>query len=150
MSTDHLTSPVQGTGAPSAGRTWRVGATATGIAVAVNLVVLAVARLAGEEMTVRFDDAATPMTIGVLLVASTTLVPLALPTLVLLALRRRSARAWRGLAVTGLVVGLVTVPLPLTVLAAGGTQATLAAMHVITGVAWFVVVRRAAAGRRGV
>ena len=128
---------------PSAGRTWRTGLTSICIALAANLAVLAVAVLAGAEMV------AAQTSIGVFLVSVNTVVPQLVATLVLLPLRRWGARAWRVLATTGLAIGLVSSPAPFTVSAEDPTRAALAAMHVITGVVWFLVVRRAVARAEG-
>lgn len=129
---------------PSAGATWRSGLTSAAVALVLNLVILAVARLAGADMLMQRDETVAAMSIGVGPVATFTVVPMLLATALLLPLRRRGARAWRALATAGLVVGIVTVPLPFTVLAEGSTRGALAVMHVVAGVVWFVVVRRAA------
>ncbi len=136
LTTSERTSPAF---APSAGRTWRTGLTSIVIALAANLAVLAVAVLAGAEMV------AAKMSINAFFVAVNTVVPLLIATLVLLPLRRWGARAWRVLATTGLAIGLVSSAAPFTVSAEDLTRASLAAMHVITGVVWFLLVRRAAA-----
>ena len=124
---------------PSAVHTWGTGLTSIGIALTANLSVLAVALLAGVEMV------AAQNSIGVFFVAANTVVPLLVATLVLLPLRRWGARAWRALATTGLAIGLASSPAPFTVSAENSTRAALTAMHVITGVVWFLIVRRAAA-----
>lgn len=123
---------------PSAGHTWRTGVTSIGIALAANLAVLGVALLAGAEMV------AAKTSIGVFFVVANTVVPLLVATLILLPLRRWGARAWRVLATTGLVIGLVSSPAPFTVSAENSTRAALTVMHLITGVVWFLIVRRAA------
>ncbi|MEO6143711.1 MAG: DUF6069 family protein [Dermatophilaceae bacterium] len=129
---------------PSVSSTWRTGLTSVGIALVANLVVLGVARLAGADMLVQRSETVTAMMIGVGPVSVLTVGPMLLATLLLLPLRRWGARAWHALAVTGLVVALVTVPAPFTMLAEGSTRVALALMHVIAGVVWFIVVRRAA------
>ena len=128
---------------PSAGRTWRTGLTSICIALAANLAVLAVAVLAGAEMV------AAQTSIGVFVVSVNTVVPLLVATLVLLPLRRWGARAWRVLVTTGLAIGFVSSPAPFTVSAEDPTRVALVAMHVITGVVWFLVVRRAVARAEG-
>lgn len=130
---------------PTTGSTWTTGLTSAAIALAGNLAVLAVARLAGADMLVQRDEATASMTIGVVPIALTSVVPTLLATVLLLATRRRGPRAWRALAATGLVVGIVTAPAPFTMLAETGTQVSLALMHAVTGGVWFAVVRRAAA-----
>lgn len=129
---------------PGAARAWRVGLTSGGAALAVNAVVFAVARGAGADMLVRREVREPAMAIGLGTVAVMTLVPMLAATLLLLVLRRWGPRSWRALAVVGLMIALVTVPAPFTMLAGTSTQVALALMHVVAGVAWFVVVRRAA------
>lgn len=145
MSFAALSTPVRSGPAftPSAGRTWCTGLTSIGIALAANLAVLAAALLAGAEMV------AAQTSIGVLFVAVNTVLPLLVATLVLLPLRRWGARAWRVLATTGLAIGLLSSPAPYTVSAEDLTRAALAVMHLITGVVWFLVVRRAVAQTEG-
>ena len=130
--------------APSAASTWRAGLTSATAALAVNAVVFATARAAGADMLVRHTIGEPPMVIGLGTVAVMTLAPMVAATLLLLVLRRWGRRSWRALAVIGLVIGLVTVPAPFTVFADTATRGALALMHVVAGVSWFVVVRRAA------
>lgn len=133
---------------PSAGHTFRTGLTSVAIAVALNLVVYGAARLAGADMLMQRSEAEPAMEIGIGPVATLTAVPMLLATLLLLLVRRWGARAWTVLAITGLVVGIVTVPLPFTVIAEGSTRVGLALMHVVAGAVWFIVVRRGTADRR--
>ncbi|MBA3989675.1 MAG: hypothetical protein H0X54_01350 [Propionibacteriales bacterium] len=133
---------------PSVGSAALVGAKSAGASLAANLAVLGVATLAGADMLVRPDANKPVMQVGVILVAATTLLPLLLATMLLIPARRWGARGWRALAVAGLVVGVVSVVMPLGAQARPGTQLALASMHVITGVAWFLVVRRATARLR--
>ncbi|GEA86558.1 DUF6069 family protein [Cellulomonas cellasea] len=128
----------------SAATTWRTGLVAAGIAGLANLVVLAVAGALGADLLVRQtpDAAANEVTFGMVAVMS--VAPIVLATVVLLVLRRWGAWAWRALAAVGLALGLLTVPMPFAVDATTGTQVALATMHVVAGVVWFVLVRRAA------
>lgn len=135
--------------AASSPDTWRTGLLSIAVAVTANLLILGLARLAGADMQVRPDPSMPAMTIGIGLVAVSTVLPMLLASVALLPLRRWGSRAWRALAWTGLVVGLLTVPAPLTMVAEGTTQAALALMHVIAGLSWFVVVRRSARAREG-
>ena len=130
--------------APGTARTWQTGLTSGTAALATNAVVFAVARAAGADMLVRREVTEPAMAVGLGTVAAMTLVPMLAATLLLLAVRRWGPRSWRALAVIGLVVALVTVPAPFTVLAGTSTRVALALMHVVAGVAWFTVVRRAA------
>lgn len=127
----------------SAALTWRTGLTSGAAALAANAVLFAVARAAGADMLVRRDVSEPGMAIGLGTVAVTTLAPMLAGTLMLLAVRRWGPRSWRALAVIGLVVALATAPAPFTVLAGTTTQVALALMHVMSGVAWFAMVRRA-------
>ena len=145
MSVDARVTPTTGLVRPSAASTWRTGAASAAAALAGNAVLLVVARAAGADLLVRRALGEPAQGVGLGAVAVMTLAPVLLATLVLLLVRRWGARAWRALAVVGLVVALVTVPAPFTVLADTSTRVALALMHVVAGVAWFVVVRRAAA-----
>lgn len=133
--------------AASRSDTWRTGLLSIAVALLANLLVLGLARLAGADMQVRPDPTVAAMTIGIGLVAVSTVLPMLLATVALLALRRWGPRAWHALAWTGLAVGLATVPVPFTMVSEADTQAALALMHVVTGLSWLVVVRRSARAR---
>ncbi len=121
---------------------WRTGLTAGVIAVGLNLAVLAIARIGGANMSAR-PSGQEAMTVGVLMIVAVTLVPVLIGSGFLAMLARRGTRSWWKLAIAGLVIGVVTAPASLTVEAESSTRAALAAMHLITGCVWFVVVRRA-------
>ena len=123
---------------------WRAGALTGAVALAANLTVLVAGNLAGADMSVLQPGADEAMTVGPVQVVATSLLPVALATGVLVAVRRRAPAAWRFLATAGLVVGVLSIVMPLAVTATGGTKATLAVMHLVTGAVWFLVVRRAA------
>ncbi|MFS0699098.1 DUF6069 family protein [Cellulomonas sp. 179-A 4D5 NHS] len=129
----------------SAATTWRTGLTVAGIALVANLLVLVAARALGADFLVQQTPDAAATEVTFVMVAVMTVVPVLVATALLLVLRRRGARAWRTLAVVGLALGLLTVVMPFTVDATTGTQVGLALMHVVVGVVWFVLVRRAAA-----
>ena len=130
---------VEGT---SASRTGLVVATT---AAGANLVLWGLGRLVGVEFVVlpRGSAPAEAQTISAGLVLASTVVPVLLGSVLLAATRGSSRRWWPRLAATGLVIGVVTVALPLGATAPAGTKWLLAAMHVVTGVTWFVQVRRA-------
>ncbi|MGW6132443.1 DUF6069 family protein [Cellulomonas sp. NPDC055163] len=129
----------------TAATTWRTGLTVAGVAVVVNLLVLVVSRAVGADFLVQQTPDAPATEVTFVMVGVMTVVPVLLATALLLLLRRWGARAWRALAAVGLALGLLTVVMPFTVDAATGTQVGLALMHVVAGVVWFVLVRRAAA-----
>ncbi len=148
MSDHTATLPASGADAPSvmlpAARGWRAGLIATATALAANIALLYTARGLGADMAVRRVETEAAMTIGIGTVTLMTLLPMLLATALLLPLRRWGPRAWRLLAAVGLVIAVVTVPAPFTVLAQTGTQVSLACMHLTAGIAWFLLVRRAA------
>lgn len=123
---------------------WRAGLIASAAALAANIALLYVARGLGVDMAVRRAETEAAMTIGIGTVTLMTLLPMLLATSLLLPLRRWGPQAWRLLAAVGLLVAVVTVPAPFTVLAQTGTQVSLACMHLTAGIAWFLLVRRAA------
>lgn len=148
MSDNTATLPGPGVDAPpvmlSAARGWRAGLIASVGALAANIALLYLARGFGTDMVVRRAETEAAMTIGIGAIALMTLLPMLLATSLLLPLRRWGPRAWHLLAAVGLLVAVVTVAVPFTVLAQRDTQAWLACMHLGAGIAWFLVVRRAA------
>ena len=123
---------------------WRTGGGAAGLACAADLMVLGIGRLVGADMRVQPPGSSSMLAIGPELVVVTAIVPLVPATLLLAAVRRHGSRAWRLLATTGLAVGVVSAAGPLLSTATPATRAVLASMHVVTGLIWFVLVRRAA------
>jgi hypothetical protein len=129
----------------SAATTWRTGLTVACLALVANLLVLVASRALGADFVVQQTPDAAAAEVTFVMVAVMTVAPVLLGTVLLLVLRRWGARAWRALAAVGLALGLLTVVMPFTVEATTGTQVGLALMHVVVGVVWFVLVRRAAA-----
>lgn len=127
-----------------AARGWRAGLIASAAALAADITLLYLARGLGADMAVRRAETEAVMTIGIGTVTLMTLLPMLVATLLLPLLHRWGPRAWHLLAAVGLLVAMVTVPAPFTMLAQTGTQVVLACMHLTAGIAWFVVVRRAA------
>lgn len=121
---------------------WRTGALIAGLAVAVNLIVLTVGRAAGADMNVQTARAPSGMTIGIALVVVTTVVPVFVGTLLLVAFHRRGRRGWRFLATAGLIFGVISVIMPVLATATAATTTTLGSMHVVAALAWFVLVWR--------
>jgi hypothetical protein len=119
---------------------WRAGGLAALIAATGSLVLYVAARLAGTDFHVTPAGAARGMDVNAVFVLITIAVPILLGTLVLRALAGR-ARAWSVLAWTGLALGLVTTAIPLTASADTSARLTLAAMHVLTGAAWWYALR---------
>lgn len=122
----------------------RVGGVAAAVGVAGNLLVLLVGKTAGAELVVT-QPGQDPMTIGVAAVVVSTAVAFALGILLLAATARLGLRAWTVLSWVGLAFGLLTVVAPFAAEATTGTALTLATMHLVGGLVWFVAVRR---GRR--
>lgn len=108
----------------------------------LNLLVLVVGRLAGANMSVVRTGATDAMEIGAGIVVLMTVLPLALGTAALALATRWGSRGWATVGWLGLAVGLLTTVMPFTVDASTSTAVTLAVMHVVAGVVWFVLVRR--------
>lgn len=121
---------------------WRAGMLTAVLAVVLALVVLGVALLAGADMKVQPSGGRESMAVGVVPVVVTVLLAVTLGTALLAVLSRRGAKWWRTLAVAGLVIGVVSVVIPLTATADVGTKLALAAMHVVAGAVWYVVLTR--------
>jgi Family of unknown function (DUF6069) len=109
-----------------------------------NLAVLGVARLEGANMVIQTSVSRPAVHISIVLVIVTTLFPVLIGTLALIPARRWGSRGWRALAAAGLALGVLSVVLPLAMEAGPGTRLALASMHVIAGLTWFLIVRRAA------
>lgn len=119
---------------------WRASGLAALIAATASLVLYVAARFAGTDFHVTPAGAARGMDVSAVFVLITIAVPILLGTLVLRTLAGR-ARAWSVLAWTGLALGLVTTVIPLTASADTSARLTLAAMHVLTGAAWWYALR---------
>ena len=78
--------------------------------------------------------------VNAILVVVMSVAPLLLGGLALALTRRWSPTSWRLLAWVGLVIGVVSMPLFLD--ATAGTKLTLSPMHLVAGIAWFVLVTR--------
>lgn len=111
-------------------------------ALVANLLVLGLGVTAGAGMSVVRTGTTEPVEVGVAVVAIMTIVPLLLGTAALAGSTRWGARGWVAVAWTGLAIGILTLVMPFGVEASTGTQLTLAAMHLITGLTWFTVLRR--------
>lgn len=123
-----------------------------GVAVVLNLVVLAVLAATGADLSVTMPGGPGALTIDAVAVVAATAAPLLVAGLVATAILRRVPSLRRWAAWAGLALALVSVIAPLTLQADAATRAGLAAMHVVAGVAWFVALTAPAraAGRAGV
>jgi hypothetical protein len=120
------------------------------VAAVLNTLLWGLGRSLGVDFVV-VPPGRTPadvLTIGAGTVAAMTVLPVLLGSGLLAATRGASERWWPRLALTGLLIGMVTVAMPLAATASTGTKVFLAAMHLVTGVTWFVQVRRASTGGR--
>ncbi|MGC3953158.1 MAG: DUF6069 family protein [Propionicimonas sp.] len=105
-------------------------------AVVVNVVVLFIGQAAGAALV------AGGQPVGVVQVIIATLVTFALGAGLLWLVARRRPDGVRLLAWIGLGLGVVSVIAPLTMAAGLATGLTLAPMHLVAGIAWFVAVSR--------
>lgn len=128
---------------------WRAGLAAAGIAAAANLAVFALAHAAGTPLRVRFPahQAAASVAAGDVLGAS--LAALAIGTAVTALLLRRLRHGLAAGQLTGAVITLLSLAIPLGVHASAGTKAALAAMHLIAGTAFVAAMGRAKAAPTG-
>jgi len=110
------------------------------VAVALNLVVLAVLAATGADLAVVVPGGPGAITIDAIAVILATLAPLLLAGLIAILITRRLPAAQRWLAWAGLLVALVSIVAPLTLQADAATRAGLAVMHVVAGIAWFVAL----------
>ncbi|HEX6056980.1 MAG TPA: DUF6069 family protein [Intrasporangium sp.] len=117
-------------------------------ATVLNTALWGAGRLLGVDFVVvpRGSAPADAQAISAGIVAAVTIMSVLLGAVLLAATRRASERWWPRVASTGLAIGLVTLAMPLVATASVGTKGFLATMHLLTGVIWFVQVRRAVTG----
>ena len=119
----------------------RAGLVALVTAVVVNIVIVEAGTAVGADLEVTQGGAT--MRIGIPMVMAMTIGPLVVGTVVLAVAGRWGAHAWHLLAWAGLAIGVLTAAAPLLSDASVPTRLTLAVMHVVVGLAWFLAVRRA-------
>lgn len=119
---------------------WRAGLRIAVVAIVADLLLYLVARLAGADFTLATGSRA--IAVGPLLVVVNVVGATLLGTLLLASVGRRGARAWRVLARVGLAFGVLSMLAPLTATGSTGGRLALAAMHLATGVVWYLVVTR--------
>lgn len=125
----------------------RTAAWAMASCLGVTLLLLVVANVAGADLRVlRLDGRTVGVTPSSVVV--TVLLAVLAGTILLMAVGRRSRRAWVGVAVVGLLVALLSAVSPL--LSEAGPVATVAlvSMHITCGLAWFTVLTSMLSGRR--
>lgn len=111
------------------------------VALVANVLVHTLAKVAGVE-TVLTPPGAAPVTVAPFAVVTMTIIPVVVGGVALVLASRFSPGAVRALPWIGLVIGVATVVMPLSMGGALDGRLVLAAMHVITGIAWFASVRR--------
>ncbi len=116
-------------------------ATVAATSVIGNAIVWAIGRGAGADFHVA-RPGQSAMTVNLPMVIGTTLLPVVIGGLLLWWAARRTARGPRVLAWLGLAVGIVTVGAPFSMEALNSTRMSLAAMHILTGLVWWLAVRR--------
>lgn len=129
-----MTSPTEAKPRPAAPLDVKRLGVAMIAALVVNLIVYAVGSAAGATWV------ANGQPVGWYLVVIATLVSMAIGGAITYLLARRWARATVVMAWVGLAFAIVSVPSPILASDNATTGWSLAAMHVITGVAWFVAV----------
>lgn len=111
-----------------------------GVAVALNLAVLAVLALVGADLDVVVPAGPGAITIDAVAVIVSTAVPLLVAGLIAYAITRRFPGLRRWAAWAGLALAVASLIAPLSLEADGATRAGLAVMHIVAGVAWFVAL----------
>lgn len=109
---------------------------ASAIAAGVNLALFAVGSASGATWAT-----SSPMGIGPLTVAGATLVPLLAVGAVVGSLAARRPNLPRLAARAGLAFGVLGAPIPFLASSDLATSVSLAPMHVVAGLAWFLAVR---------
>lgn len=121
-------------------RLGRAGLAAAAGAAVANVLIHAVASAGGASFLVRFGGDEAPFEIGALQVGLTTLLPVAVATLIALLAARRSPVTVRGVQGLAVAVTLVSLGGPLSLEAETGAAAALATMHLVTGAAFIAAV----------
>lgn len=104
------------------------------VAVVVNVIVYAAASAFGATWV------ANGQTVGVILVVIATVIPFAIGGLITWLLARRWTKGATTMAWLGLAFAVVSSPAPFMGSNDAPTRWALAAMHVTTGIVWFVAV----------
>lgn len=108
---------------------------AIAIAIVLNLVVFAIGSAAGATWL------ANGQTIVWFLVVVATIIPMAVGAVITWLLTKRWSKAETAMAWIGLVFAVISVPAPLLSSGDRPTGVALAAMHVVTGIVWFIAIR---------
>jgi hypothetical protein len=133
------TSPVSSTSAAVAPAVWIRGLIAAAVAAFVNVVIGLIASAAGADMLVDAQGTSTAVTPASVLIATT--LPIVLGGVFVWLVARRTPRAQVVFAWVGLILGVVTIPVPLLSAHDIATGLSLASMHVVAGAAWFSAMR---------
>lgn len=136
-----MTTPSSPTSFRSSNLVWRTGLAVAVLVLAGNLLIFVIARALGSPLATQMAGRVTiEVEVGQIIPFS--VFPVALGTLLLWAVHRRGPRTWTVLAAVGAVVALLSVLGPLTLAATPGSLVVLAAMHVLTGTVWTLLVLR--------
>jgi peptidoglycan/LPS O-acetylase OafA/YrhL len=127
--------------APATARVGRTRVISVAGAALAAVAVWAVAALLGSHLLIRFGDGA-PQTVGLGLVAGSSLVASLFAWALLAGLERRTSRARTIWTAVALVVLLVSLSLPLTAGTTMSTKAALALMHVVAAAVLILGLRR--------
>ena len=108
---------------------------AIAVAIVLNLIVFAIGSAVGATWL------ANGQTIVWFLVVVATIIPMAVGAVLTWLLTKRWSDAGKAMAWIGLVLAIITVPAPLLASDDRPTGMALAAMHVVTGIVWFIAIR---------
>ncbi len=128
-------------GVPASSSSVRVGAQAAAVGLVGNIAIFALASAAGVTFALRQSTGGTQIEINIFSVIIATLVSVLIGSAVYALLRSHRA-GLTALSVAGVIVGLASAGLPLSMVGDSAARYSLAAMHVLTGVVFALVVRR--------
>lgn len=136
-----LTNPLPTVTVAAAPSAVRAGAASAAVAVVVNAALFLGGLAAGATYVLRPTTDAAEIPVVLPIAVAMTVLPLVLAS-VAFALVRGRRQAIAALAWAGLAVGVVTAVLPLSMQGGLLDRSILAALHVVTGLAWFWGSRR--------
>ncbi len=121
---------------------WRSGLIAMGVATTVNLLLFAASSIAEVSFLIRLSGAVDPSAVTVAHVVLMTMIPFVIGLAVAAVLLGRTRHDLRTVAMVGAGIALLSLAGPLTVETDTAAIVILAAMHLVTGVAFVVALRR--------
>lgn len=120
-------------------RIWQAGLIGAAAAAVVNLLVLAIGRLAGVDFTLALNG--SPTQVGLAAVLLITLTTSLLGTLLAVLLARGGAHRLRWAQLAGSAIAVLSAVGPLSITSGSTAGALLAVMHLVTGASYVLAVQ---------